>query len=72
MIAQLTRFRALKQAFRGLFDGHTPAVGAVAALVDRRITITPRKVYAANLTGEQHAEGMLPCGLMHNHNENAN
>lgn len=47
VMAQLNRFQALKQVFRSLFDRHTQVAHVVAALVDRRIAVTPLKVYAA-------------------------
>lgn len=46
VMAQLNRFQVLRQVFRSLFDRHTQVVRVVAALVDRRIAVTPLKVYA--------------------------
>lgn len=47
VMAQLNRFQVLRQAFRSPFDRHTQVVRVVAALVDRRIAVTPLKAYAA-------------------------
>ena len=47
VMAQLNRFQVLRQVFRSLFDRHTQVVRVVAALVDRRIALTPLKTYPA-------------------------
>jgi hypothetical protein len=46
VMAQLNRFRVLKQVFRSVFGRHTRVIRVVAALVDRRIAAVPLKTYA--------------------------
>jgi hypothetical protein len=46
VMAQLSRFQALRQLFRGVLGRHTLAVRAVAVLVDRRTAVTPLSVFA--------------------------
>ena len=48
VMAQLNRFRVLKQVFRGAFGRHTGVIRVVAALVDRRVATVPLKTYAVN------------------------
>jgi hypothetical protein len=43
VIAQLNRFRVLKQVFRSAFERHTRVIRVVAVLVDRRIAAVPLK-----------------------------
>src|SRR5262249_60036869 len=48
VMAQRNRFQVLKQVFRSAFERHTRVIRVVAALVDRRIAMGPRKSYAGN------------------------
>jgi IS5 family transposase len=45
VMAQLSRFQALRQTFRGVLGRHTRAFRVVALLVDRRSADTPLKTY---------------------------
>jgi hypothetical protein len=46
-IAQLNRYTALRQVYRGSRSGHTRVIRVVAALVNRRIRVVPLKTYDA-------------------------
>ena len=46
-MAQLNRFRVLRQVFRSEIPRHNRVIRIVAMLVNRRIAIKPLKVYAA-------------------------